>query len=170
MSNRQEYVVFLSPGTMFDEVSSKPIVERDLKCALNMSGEVVERYGAKPYGFYFETLLEAGTVRDDEGNEFETAAKTVDKTGIYYIAGKVRTRDDIARDGKEDERILLSNMGNDGWEIVCETVNGYKHVGIFRSEDAVVDIEGNVLDRGNDQKYVEYRANSRRMAVGVSTG
>lgn len=170
MSNKQEYVIFLSPGTFVDEVSERPIATRDTREAVTMAKGISERYGARPYGFYFETRLEAGKVRDTEGEEFETKPRITNKTGIYYIQGRIRTREDVEREGKLDERILASKMHNEGWEIVCETINGYRHTGIFGALDLVIDESGNVVERGDDQKWVDCRTRLKSQSAEASTG
>jgi len=54
----KHYVTFHSPGTLFNESSTKEIDTWDIKRAVEMSKDITERYGAKPFGFTFSTYLE----------------------------------------------------------------------------------------------------------------
>lgn len=123
-----------------------------------MATEIVERHGARPYAFRFETRLGADPISDGEGGTLEVISKTVARSGRYFINGRLRTLDDVVRDKKSDESILRSNMECNGYPIVCETRNGYLSTHPFEADDYVVDSDGNVIETGNAQKHVEYRA------------
>jgi len=136
-------VTFLSPGTFFCEQSTKKIGSMDLALAVKMAEEVTERYGAKPYGFYF--------------------TKDKKNTGVYRINGQLLTYDDIKERNKKDERILLSNMRyNDGWEIVVATRNSYLHTTVFNPEDFIVDSKGRIIEYGNSLHWKNYRKTVRK--------
>ena len=149
----QHYVVFLSPGTFVDETSESKIDAEDPKLALGMSKRIVERYGARPYGFFFKTKLAPVTI---EGHKF-VPVETQEKSGVYYIEGQLDTYDQVAARGATRERTLLGNMRNRDWGIVCRTKVGYSHCGIFNKEDFVIDGEGEITERGDDPKHVSYR-------------
>jgi hypothetical protein len=151
-------VIFESPGTMFSETSTKEIGEWSTKLAVRMAADIVERHCAKPYCFRFETRLTADPVSDGQGGTLEVVAKTVKKSGRYFIGGRLRTLDDAERDGLPTERILVENMRCNSWPIVCETRNGYLSTRPFEAGDFVVSVDGEVLERGDDPKHVAYRA------------
>ena len=155
---QKHYVVFESPGTMFSESSTKEIGEWSTNLAARMAGDIVERYGAKPYAFRFETRLTAEPFPDGQGGTLEVVAKTIKKSGRYFIAGKLRTLDDVQRDALPSERILASNMECNKWPIVCETRNGYLSTHPFEADDFVVGTSGDIVERGDDPRHVAYRA------------
>lgn len=51
----KDYVVFCSPGSFVHETSTKEIDSWDVRKAVEMATEITERYGSKPFGFYFRT-------------------------------------------------------------------------------------------------------------------
>lgn len=153
----KHYVVFESPGTLFSETTSCEISEGDPRVACGMAEKIVERHGARPYGFHFETRREAGVLKDDDGVELRVEPKTVKHSGTYFINGTLRTLDDVIRDNKHDERVLRSNMESNDYPIVCETRNSYLSVRPFEHDDFVVDLAGKILRQGSDPELVEYR-------------
>jgi hypothetical protein len=46
--------------------------------------------------------------------------------------------------------------GNDMW-IICVTDNGWRSIMPFNEEDFVVNASGNIVEYGNDPKYINYR-------------
>ncbi len=107
---RKHYVTFESPGTMFSESTTRPIAEWDVRVAVGMAETVLERYNAKPYGFYFSTRLAVDPVPDGEGGFLAVEEKEVARSGLHYLGGRLRTLDDVRADNKEKERILRTNM------------------------------------------------------------
>ena len=154
---QKHYVVFESPGTLFSESSNAEIGEWSTHLACRLAASVVERHGAKPYCFRFETRLVADAVDDGEGGVLEVVPKTVKQSGRHFISGVLRTVEDVRRDALPDERILLSNMECNDYPIVCETRNSYRSTQPFRQDDFVVDAAGNITERGDDPKHVAYR-------------
>jgi hypothetical protein len=65
---------------------------------------------------------------------------------------------DTATVGRSDEKILASNMECNGWPVVAENTNSWKATLPFGEEDVIVDDAGNVVERGDDPKWVKYRA------------
>ena len=51
----QHCVEFYSPGTFVSETTKKPVNAWDVGRAVEMSRDISERYGSKPYGFRFST-------------------------------------------------------------------------------------------------------------------
>jgi hypothetical protein len=155
---RQHYVVFLSPGTFVDETDERSVKKWDPKKALAMAEEIQQRHGARPYAFYFETRIVAGPISDGEGGTLTVEPKTVAKSGVHFIDGKLRTIDQIEERADPREAILLSNMRCNDWPIACVTTRSWKHVGIFEERDFVVAPDGAIIERGDDPKHVAYRA------------
>lgn len=154
---QRHFVEFMSPGTLFDEVSEREIASWDPKVAAEMAKTVEERYGARPYGFRFLTKTVGGSIPDDRGGELQVQPRVDASSGVYYLDGTLRRLSDVEAENKDEEKILRANMrGNRLW-IVCQTTNGYRHTGEFAEQDYIVDHEGSVVERGNDPKHVEYR-------------
>lgn len=154
---RKHQVTFYSPGTLFSESSTRSIDSWDIAQAVEMSKEISERYGAKPYGFVFETVLTAKDVPDGEGGTLRVEAKVVERSGIHFLGGRLETYDDVVARDKSDESILRSNMRCNSMWIVCINTNSYRSTLPFNEEDKLVDSRGNVIESGNDPKWIEYR-------------
>ena len=52
---KKYFVKFLSPGTLYSESTTLEIDSHNVATAVEMSKNIVERHGAKPYGFQFIT-------------------------------------------------------------------------------------------------------------------
>ena len=149
------YVEFRSPGTFFDETGMERIGAWDTKIAAKAAAQVTARHGARPYGFVFLTRLEAKPVSDGRGGTLKVEPKILNRSGIYFINGKVLLLDDVP--DTFDNRILRSNMAGNGTWAVVETRNSYKHTAAFGQDDCCVDGEGTITRRGNDADLVAYR-------------
>lgn len=149
-------VIFLSPGTFISETSTKEIESIDLKLAMQMSKSIVKRYKATPYGFYFEEVIASDPIEVD-GHKLKVVSEVVNRTGTYFISGKLKTIEDIESESDPKDHILLSNMRCNDWPIVVEVVRGYKSTMPFEEKDFIIDEDGNVVERGDDPKHVEYR-------------
>lgn len=141
MSKQTHSVTFFCPGSFMDEQQTHPIASWDSRRAIAMAETVVERYGAKPYAFRFQT---------QNANGEETA-----ESGLHFIDGVVLTRDDV---DPVKNPVMHSNMGNEGWEVVCRTQRSYLHHGVFRPGDCTVDARGDVVERGDSPRLMAYRA------------
>lgn len=124
------FVTFLSPGTFFSEKRELPIESWDVDAAIRMSESIIERHGARPYGFYF-------TTRGRNDDELDSSQKP--KSGIYYLGGRVRTVEDVRRDAKPEEEILLANMERNGYARVVENSNSYTWTAPLKEDDVVLD-------------------------------
>lgn len=151
----KHFVVFSSPGTLYSENTSKPIKAWDTKLAIKMSEKIEERYGATPFGFHFETRRVSEPIDDGDGGTLTVKSKLLKESGYYYIKGRLRMVDEVREEDKDF--ILLSNMECNDWPIVVETTNRYKATHPFEKGDFVVDGEGNIIERGDDPKHVQYR-------------
>lgn len=161
-ARRKEFVTFYSPGTFFAETTTKPIASRDPKLAVGLAGTVLERYGAKPYGFRFETRIVGGDVPDGEGGVLHVEPKTVDTSGMHFLGGTVETFDEVRKRGDEKERILVSNMESNGWWIVITNTNSFRSVQPFTEADVVVDETGTIVERGDAPRRIHYRERMTR--------
>jgi hypothetical protein len=157
---RKHYVKFLSPGTFYDEDSSRPIREWDTREAMRMANSVTERHGSIPYAFQFETYLDADPVPDGEGGTLEVRAKRIATSGLHYIKGRVLNYVEATR--SHGGTALPGNMRGNRWPLVCETVNKYSHVGIYGADDCIVSADGDVTDRGDSAP--NKRARSEQLA------
>ncbi len=153
---KKHSVIFHSPGTLFDETTAREVTERDPKQAALLAADIVERYGAKPYGFRFVTMLVADPVPDGEGGTLNVEPKEIERTGMHYLGGTVIRFDDIPDD--KASAILRSNAQGNGWPLVVECRNSYRSVHPFVEGDTIVDALGNITDRGDDPRHIEYRA------------
>ena len=155
---RKHKVTFYSPGTFMSESSSFDIDSWDTAKAVEMSEKIIERYNAKPYGFVFTTILVHEDVPDGEGGFLHVESKKVKESGIHFLGGRLETYTEVVNRNDPKEEILRSNMrGNEQW-IVCINTNSFRSTMPFDEEDCIVDAQGKVVERGNDPKYIAYRA------------
>ena len=147
------YVTFYSPGTFFAESSTKRIVRWSTIQAVKMAEGITERYGAKPYGFRFETRLEQETVAG-------IASKTIAQSGVYFMNAKVKTYEEIAKVNHEDDYVLLNNMRNNGYPLIAtndgKSKNYHFSIPFDMKKDALVDGTGKVILDGRDPVYSMY--------------
>ena len=74
-----------------------------------MADDIVERYGAKPFGFRLSTRLETDEgVDDGRGGVLDVQPKKIAESGTYFLGGDVLTYDDFVRRDDDDEHILRS--------------------------------------------------------------
>lgn len=138
------YVTFYSPGTLFSETTAKPIHAWDAELAVAMSRTIVERYGARPYGFRFTTNVEAAPVQSDRG-PLAVEPKQIAKSGMHFIGGTVLTTADVVARADPADEILLFNMRCNGYGRVIEIVNGYRTTQVMEDKDVVVDENGRIV-------------------------
>lgn len=127
--------VFLSPGTFFNEQTVVPVKEMDIAWAAEHAKNITERYGAKPYGFYFR-----------KGSER--------CTGIHFVNGRIFTLDEVP--DTPENQILRSNMRYN-CPVGIENTNSFRFTTFFNEEDLLVSEEGVVVRRGDEPSLVQYR-------------
>lgn len=127
---KQHFVTFLSPGTLCAEESTLRVDSWDVAKAIKMSETIVERHGARPFGFCF-------TTRVRRGSQFDSAQET--KSGMYYLGGTVRTIGEVRREARSDERILLSNMELNRYRRVVQNNNSWLWTAPLLPGDKVLD-------------------------------
>lgn len=157
MPTRKHFVTFLSPGTFVSEETTKPIDTWDPVQAVTMGETIVERYGAKPYAFYFATFLVADPIPDGEGGTLAVQGKEVERSGMYHLGGKVESFDEVVARNDPKEETMRRNMEWNDHQYVCITTNSYKHCAIFNEKDVVVNAKGDVTERGDSPERMAYR-------------
>lgn len=157
MTKREEFVVFESPGTLFSESTSRPIARRDPALALRMSSEIVERHGARPYAFRFETRITADPVPDGEGGTLRVEPRTVDQSGRYFIGGRVESFSEVEARCDPAEDILRGNMRGNGMWFVWRSTSGHRSTMEFGERDVTVDAAGEIVERGDSASREAYR-------------
>ena len=154
---KKHFVVFQSPGSLFSEETSRRMESWDIPEAVKLSKTISERYGAKPYGFRFETRVVADPIPDGEGGTLTVNSKTLETSGIYYLGGELYTYDQVWAKEKDKKSILLSNMLCNRWGVIVENRNSYLTTREFNKEDFVVDDKGKIVARGDDPQWVAER-------------
>lgn len=153
----KHFVTFYSPGTFVSEQTTREIGEWDPRAAVALAEQIVERYGAKPYGFRFETRSCAPDVDDGAGGVIEGAQKTMKTSGLHFLGGRLDTIDDVERRNDPKESILRSNMRGNRIPIVCVNVNSWRATMPFEADSVIIGPDGAVIERGDDPKWVTYR-------------
>lgn len=111
---KKHFVTFLSAGTFVAEDTTKEISDWDVNKAVEMSKKITERYGSKPYGFYF-------TTRERKDDELDS--KVTKRSGMYYISGKIQTLAEVKAENNPNNRILISNMECNKWDRIITSCN-----------------------------------------------
>ena len=126
----KHFVTFYSPGTFMPEMTEKPIDNWDVEAAKQMALTVSERYNATPYAFKFTTR---GRGPDD------LDSKVIRSSNLYYLGGRIETREEVEARNDPKEEILRSNMrGNDIKRIIIND-NSWRFTGALRDDDVVLD-------------------------------
>ena len=126
---KKHFVTFLSPGTFVAEQSTKPIGSWDTEDAMEMARDILERHGATPYGFYFTTRSRKDRERD---------SSVTDRSGTYYLGGKILSIEDIESRHDPKDNVLLSNMRCNGWSRVVENNNSWRWTQPLEDKDTVL--------------------------------
>lgn len=132
MTMQRHFVEFLSPGTFVSEVTQKPIDAWNVDVAVRMAGEICERHNARPYGFRFITR---GRKDDD------LDSKVIDRSGIYYLGGKIRTAEEVLAGTDPKERILRSNVERNSIKRIVENNNSWLFTAPLNDDDVVLDVK-----------------------------
>ena len=129
---KKNFVTFFSPGTFFSEETTKEIKEWDVNLAMEMARDICERYDAKPYGFKFYT-------RERNENDFDS--KETNRSGLFYLGGKVFTVKELEDKNDPEDSILIMNMEGNGYDRCVVNTNSWKFVGMLTDEDTVLDFK-----------------------------
>ncbi len=125
---KQHFVTFLSPGSFLAESSTKAMDSWDVDKAAAMAKEITERYGAKPYSFYFTTRGRTETDLD---------SKEIARSPSYFLGGKVETLEEVEARNDPKEEILRSNMRGNGYKRIWTTTEGWSWT-VPLDDDSVV--------------------------------
>jgi len=129
---KQHYVTFFSPGTFMAETTTKRISRWNIKEAVEMSHHITERYNSHPYCFKFSTR---GRTEDEiDSRELKTSKR-------FYLGGTVLSLKEIKNRGLEKDRILMSNMEDNGWDKIVESCTPWKWCQPLYKGDVVLDME-----------------------------
>jgi hypothetical protein len=126
--NKKYFVTFLSPGTLFNESTTKEIHSYDIKLAKEMASSIVERHGSQPYAFYF-------TTQEMQGYGWDSKPVTTHTSSKYYIRGSTESLRVIENRNDPRDQILISNMKCNQWTHVVR-VDGQSFP--FKSGDTFV--------------------------------
>ena len=127
---KKHFVVFMSPGTLFHETTSKEIDSWDVEKAKQMATGISERYGATPFGFYFTTRSRGAKDLD---------AKVTATSPTYFLGGKVETLEEVKARATKEDSILIGNMECNGWNRIITNTNSWKVTQPLKDEDVVLD-------------------------------
>jgi hypothetical protein len=148
MPRRLHYVTFYSPGTFFPETTTKRIGSWDIKEAIRLSKDVVERYSAKPYGFRFSTSIVSSPVPDGEGGFLKVDPKEIATSPFYFLGGRIRTYEQVMADNLPGESILRDNIRFNKWNMVVENTNSFRSTHPFVKGDVLLDYDGSIIAIG----------------------
>ena len=127
---RKTFVEFLSPGTFMSESTVREISSRNVAEAIAMAADIVERHGAKPYGFRFFDRIRGE-------NDLDSCIVKV--SGMYYLGGKVETLAEVEARNDPKEAILRSNMRCNGIKRIIVNNNSWRFTGEFKDGDTLLD-------------------------------
>ncbi len=129
---KKNFVTFFSPGTFFSEETTKEIDEWNVDLAMEMAKDICERYDAKPYGFKFYT-------RERNENDFDS--KETNRSGLFYLGGKVFTVKELEDKNDPEDSILIMNMKGNGYDRCVVNTNSWKFTGMLAEGDTVLDFK-----------------------------
>lgn len=94
----------------------------------------------------------AEPIDDDEGGKLQVQPKEVERSGMYFLTGELIKYEDAPKG------TLRSHMQTNRWPICIENNNSWRFTATFDREDFIVDMDGNITRRGDDNDLVQYRA------------
>ena len=125
---KQDFVTFYSPDTFLAETTVKEVVSWDADVALAMMSKILERYGAKPYGFRF-------TTRERGPDDLDSS---VVATGpMHYVGGKVETREEVEARNDPKEDVLRFNMRANDYRRIWISTQGWRWTQPLEDSDIV---------------------------------
>jgi hypothetical protein len=129
---KKHFVEFYSPGTFVSEVSGRPINSWNVDKAVEMAMAIKERYGARPYGFRF-------TTRERGENDLDSHESA--KSNLYYLGGRVETREEVEARNDPKEEILRSNMRINDISRIIINDNSWRFTAELNDDDVILDVK-----------------------------
>jgi hypothetical protein len=126
---KKHFVTFYGPGAFVSETMTKPIDAWDVEEARKMAETIGERYGVAPHGFRFSTR---------ERGEDDLDSKVTKTSATHYINCKVETLAEIKKRADPNEKILISNMEINGWDMVVRSTKGWAWTQPLKRGDVVL--------------------------------
>ena len=127
----KHFAVFNSPGIIMSEQTTVEVDYWNIDNAIERARGIVERHGARPYGFFFKTKQ----LKDGEWEPSE-----VDRSAFYFLGGTVLTLEQVKARNNPRDRILISNMESNGYAAVVENTNSYTATYPLGEKDIVLDV------------------------------
>lgn len=157
-TKRKVYAQYFSPGTLFPEIQTIELESGSLQEAAVRAKGVIECHGATPYSFDIVTKIVAEPIDDGEGGKLEVSSKEVERSGRYFLGGKIFRYEQVLEE-KGENSILARNMRNQKAPICIVIDNGYRSTQLFQEQDCIVDKDtGDILLRGDSPEFIEYRS------------
>lgn len=129
---QQHFVTFYSPGTFVSETTQLSVESWDVEIAKQMARSIKERHAATPYGFRFST-------RGRGPNDLDS--KEIASSNLYYLGGRIETREEIEARNDPKEAILRSNMRINLIDRVIINDNSWRFTAPLGDGDVVLDWE-----------------------------
>lgn len=138
---KQDFVTFYSPGSFVSECRTEPIDSWDVGIAMELAHSIIERHGARPYGFQF-------TTRSSNDNDLDSSVTAT--SPFYFLGGKVETLEEVKMRATERDRILITNMECNGWTHIITNNNSWSFTAPLKDSDIVLDwAHGDAQRKGN---------------------
>jgi len=126
----QHFVTFYSPGTFMSEQDQKPIASWDVEAAQQMARSITQRHGATPYGFRFSTRGRGPKDPD---------SKEVASSNMYYLGGRIETREEVEARNDPKEETLRWNMRVNRIDRILINDNSWRFTTALKDGDVVLD-------------------------------
>ena len=111
---KKYFVKYYSPGTFMPEVNTEEVEKHDVEQAKEKARNIIQRYGATPFGFRFVT-------RERGENDFDSKETFV--SPMHWLGGTVLTLDQVIARNDPKDKILISNRKGNKIEKVIENNN-----------------------------------------------
>ena len=129
---KKHFVEFMSPGTFVSELTIREVDSWDIDTAVKMAQSITERHNARPYGFRFFTR---------ERDEGDLDSHISEQSNIYYLGGRIETREEVETRNDPEERILLSNMRINNWDRIVVNENSWRFTAPLTEHDVILDVK-----------------------------
>ena len=128
----KHFIEFYSPGTFVPEITLKSIKDWNISTAKRMAHSIIERHGARPYGFRFITKSR---------NEKDLDSKVIKRSNVYYLGGVIKTLEDVKNENNPKNEILIGNMERNKINRIIENSNSWLSTTTLEKGDIVLDFK-----------------------------